>query len=136
VRRRIVAQVDEDLRRAAIRHGEGIRDGAALVRFAPQVVGNRARAPDVRDFRIAVDSELDPFVFDDAVESHLVVIACAHKVVKTIYALRRPGAMDFDDDDAFAGFQTHVEKLRRPDVHFGIIGIEQPRRRLAVNRQK
>src|SRR5207244_2850654 len=40
MRRRVVTQVDEDLRRSPLRDSEGIGDGAVGVRLAPRVVGN------------------------------------------------------------------------------------------------
>src|SRR5262245_14619551 len=111
-------------------------DRSAHVRFAARVVRDRPRAPSVRDLRIAVDAELSPSPFDDAMETHLIVIAGADKVVKTISAVRRPIAMDLDQHDAFARFEPSAETIRRAAVHLRRIGREQKRRRMAVNSQK
>src|SRR5262245_29548529 len=69
-------------------------------------------------------------------ETHLIVIARADEVVKTINAVRRPIAMNLDQDDALARFEPRVETIRRAAVHLRSIGLEKERRRLAVNRQK
>src|SRR5262249_23269525 len=69
-------------------------------------------------------------------ETHLIVIARADEVVKTINAVRRPIAMNLDQDDALARFEPRVETIRRAAVHLRRIGLEKERRRLAVNRQK
>src|SRR5262249_2823090 len=69
-------------------------------------------------------------------ETHLIVIARANEVVKTINAVRRPIAMNLDQDDALARFEPRVETIRRAAIHFRSIGLEKERRRLAVNRQK
>src|SRR5262249_27037811 len=125
VRRRIVLQIDEDLRRSAVRYGEGISDRSAHVRFAARVVRDRPRAPDVRDLRVAVDAELRPFAFDDAMETHMIVIARADEVVKTINPVRRPIAMNLDQNDALARFEPRVETIRRAAIHLRRIRLEQ-----------
>src|SRR5262245_20034750 len=69
-------------------------------------------------------------------ETHLIVIARADEVVKTINPVRRPIAMNLDQNDALARFEPRVEAIRRAAVHLRRIGLEKERRRLAVNRQK
>src|SRR5215510_7026127 len=125
VRRRIVPQIDENLRRSAVRHGEGISDRPAHVRFAARIVRDRLSAPDIRDLRVAVDAELRPFAFDDAMETHIVVIARADEVVKSINSNWRPIAMNLNQDDSFARFEPRVETIRRAAVHLWSIGLEQ-----------
>src|SRR5262249_40299403 len=56
----VIAQVDEDLRRAPVGILERIGDRAADVRLAPRIVGNRASAPGLRDRRIGGNPELRP----------------------------------------------------------------------------
>src|SRR5258708_21176800 len=125
VRGCIVPQIDEDLRGPAIRHRESVGDSSPRVRFAARVVGNRLLAPQFRDSRLAVDSELRPASLDHPEEASLVIVACANEAVKAVRAIRRPGPLNLHYDDAFAGFQIDKETIRRPAVHLGRFGTEE-----------
>src|SRR5262249_13094666 len=72
---RVVAQAHEDLRGAAVGHGEGEGDRPTAVRLARRVVGDGALPPARGDPRVAVDPELRPSAGDHAEEAGPVVVA-------------------------------------------------------------
>src|SRR5438105_876470 len=99
MRGRVVALIEEHLRRAAVRDRKRERDGSAHVRLLERIIGYRLRTPRLRDRGIAVDAELGP-ARRDAEEAIVVVVAVAHERDETVGAARRPRARDLDRDRA------------------------------------
>ena len=125
MRRAVVPQVDEHLRRPAIRDGEGKRNGAAQVRFAPWVIRNRPGAPHLRDLRVAVDAKLCPTLFDYPKEISIVIVAGAHEVIEPIDTIRRLLPVNLKTNEALTCFEADVKNVWRAASHFTRIGIEE-----------
>jgi hypothetical protein len=127
VRRRIVLQIDEHLCRPLVRDGKSKSDCAPLIRFACRIVRNEARAPQSCDLRLAANAKLRPTACDNAKKTRLVVITRASKIIESVRAMRRPIAMNFDDNVAFAGFEANLEKLGRAAIHLRSLRIQKQR---------
>src|SRR5262245_31287299 len=78
----VVAQVDEDLRGAAVRVFERVRHGAPDVRLPARIIWNHPRSPDSGDLGCTVNPELHPVPSPDPEESRLVIEARADEVVE------------------------------------------------------
>ena len=112
VSRGVVAQVDEDLRGAAIRDGKGEGDCAAGVGYAAGIVGNGLSSPGLGYGRISVDAELSPTVCDDAEKGRVVIITGADEAVETVDAIGRPFTMELNHDRALSGVEADTRYLR------------------------
>src|SRR6185437_4993418 len=121
----VIAQINEYLRGAAIGHGEGVREGAANIRFDARIIWNGFRPPCAGYLRVAVDAELGPAALDDAEESVAIIVTGLNQIIEAVRAVRRPVAMHFNQDDSLAGLKTHFEQIRRAAVHFRRLWIEQ-----------
>src|ERR1041385_3310785 len=106
---RVVAQADDDLRRAAVWIFESEEDRAAYVRLDARIVGNRARPPGLRNFRIPIDAKLRPLTGHHAEDRRVVVVTTVDQIEEAIGAMRGPGAMYIDKDRSPGGLQLDRE---------------------------
>ena len=125
---RVVGEIEEELRGAAVGHRERVRDRAALVGHAARVVGDGGRSPGGRDLGNGVDAELGPSTGDHAEEPRLVVVAVADEIVEAVRAAGRPVAARLDDDGALARLETHEEAARGAPIQLGRLRVQEQRR--------
>ena len=132
---RIITRVDEDLSGAAVRNRKSVCHRASGVRHPPGIVRDRACRPEIRNLWIAVNPELRPSILDDTIEARLIVVPRPNEIIKMIGAVRRPVAMNLDNDVALACFKPDLELIRSARVQFWSVRMKERRLRLLKNKK-
>ena len=109
----VVAEVDEQLRGARVWTGGGKSDGAARVAALDGVVWYRRFAPLRGDVRVAVDAELAHEAGNHTEEGDVRKVAGTNQVVKTVRAVGRKRAGDFNGEFPSGRVELCLESLRR-----------------------
>jgi hypothetical protein len=103
--------------------------------LAHRIVGDRFVSPASSDSRIARNAELRNKSSADPEKARVIEETGAHEIEKAIHAERRPFAMRFDNEIAFAGLKLRLKNCRRGLFPEGRTWIAQGRLDVVLRRQ-
>src|SRR6266480_1726462 len=111
---RVVAQIDEDLRRAGIWHARfRIRQVAALVGLCDRLILNIGLLPCGRNRRIGADAKLNDEAGHNAEETGVVIEVVLNQIVEAVGADGSPSAIDSYNKISSRRRESYPKHLRR-----------------------
>src|SRR4029079_19636424 len=113
VERCVIAEIDEHLRGACIRTCGGEGDAPEYDTLRYRIMGDVRTLPHLRNLGIPVDAELHHEVTNHTEEACVVIEAVLDEIVEAVGAIRRPVAMHFDHEAAFARVELHFVNVGR-----------------------